>query len=75
MTDVSALDKLSQLEERVDDQLNRAEAMSQLEQGTLENRFRQLENQTNVDAELEELKRQLFGPTIEEVPPTALPQE
>jgi len=75
LTDVSALNKLDQLEERVDDQLNRAEAMTQLEQGTLENRFRQLETQTNVDAELEELKRQLFGPTGEEVPPAALPQE
>ncbi|HEU4325119.1 MAG TPA: PspA/IM30 family protein [Roseiflexaceae bacterium] len=57
--EISALDKLDRLEERVDDQLNRANAMSELEQGTLESKFRDLERDQEVDAELEELKRKL----------------
>lgn len=73
LSDASAMDKLGQLESRVDDQLLRAEAMAQLEAGTLENRLQQLEAQSDVDAELAELKRQMFGPTVEEIPDTALP--
>lgn len=59
MGQISSIDKLSQLEERVDDQLNRAEAMAKLEQGSLEARFADLEKQTEVDSELAELKRKL----------------
>lgn len=56
---VSAMDKLDQLEERVDDQLNRAEAMAKLEQGSLEARFQDLEKESEVDSELAELKRKM----------------
>lgn len=56
---ITAMDKLDQLEERVDDQLARAEAMAKLEQGSLEARFQNLEQQTEVDSELAELKRKL----------------
>ncbi|PDW01662.1 PspA/IM30 family protein [Candidatus Viridilinea mediisalina] len=59
MGQVSAIDKLAQLEERVDDQLNKAEAMARLEQGSLENRFANLQQQTEVDSDLAELKRKL----------------
>jgi phage shock protein A len=59
MGQITAMDKLDQLEERVDDQLNRAEAMSKLEQGSLEARFQDLEKDTEVDAELAELKRRM----------------
>lgn len=59
MGQVSAIDKLDQLEERVDQDLNKAEAMARLEQGSLENRFANLQEQTEVDAELAELKRKL----------------
>ncbi|NJK79351.1 MAG: phage shock protein A [Chloroflexaceae bacterium] len=63
LSSTNVLDKLDRLEERVDDQLNKATAMAELEAGSLENRFRELEAQSEVDAELEELKRQMF-PTI-----------
>lgn len=56
---ITAMDKLDQLEERVDDRLARAEAMARLEQGSLEARFQNLEQQTEVDSELVELKRKL----------------
>lgn len=56
---INAMDKLDQLEERVDDRLARADAMAQLESGTLESKFRDLEHDQEVDAELEELKRKL----------------
>jgi phage shock protein A len=56
---VSALDKLDQLEDKVDDRLARAEAMTQLQTDTLENRFANLEKDAAVDSELEELKRKL----------------
>lgn len=59
MGQITALDKLDQLEERVDDDLARAEAMSKLEQGSLESRFRDLEKESEVDSELAELKRKL----------------
>jgi phage shock protein A len=55
----SAIDKLDQLEGRVDDRLAEANAMAQLEGDSVENRFRQLEQDSAVDSELEELKRQM----------------
>ena len=57
--DLSAMDKLDQLEEKVDDRLARADAMAKLEGGTLESKFRDLEKDQEVDAELAELKRKL----------------
>ncbi len=59
MGKISAVDKLDQLEERVDDELARAEAMAKLEQGSLEARFQNLEQASEVDAELAELKRRM----------------
>lgn len=59
MGQISTIDKLDQLEERVDDQLARAEAMAKLEQGSLEARFRDLEKESEVDSEMAELKRKL----------------
>nr|PZN23916.1 MAG: phage shock protein A [Chloroflexota bacterium] len=58
-TEISALDKLDQLDRRLDERLDRAEAMAKLEGDTLENRFRDLERQSEVDSELAELKRRL----------------
>ena len=59
ISEASPMDKLDQLEERVDDRLNRAEAMNQLQAGTLETRFRDLERDSQVDDELEALKRRM----------------
>jgi phage shock protein A len=59
MGKISAMDKLDQLEEKVDDQLARAEAMAKLEQGSLESRFKDLEKDQEVDSELAELKRKM----------------
>jgi phage shock protein A len=56
---ITAMDKLDQLEEKVDDRLARADAMAKLEQGTLESKFRDLEQNQEVDNELAELKRKL----------------
>jgi phage shock protein A len=56
---MNALDKLDRLEEKVDDRLAKANAMAQLEGDTLENKFRDLEKQSEVDSELAELKRKL----------------
>jgi phage shock protein A len=56
---INAMEKLDDLEERVDDQLARADAMSKLEEGTLESKFRDLEKESEVDAELAELKRRM----------------
>jgi phage shock protein A len=58
-SEVSALDKLDQLEQRVDERLDRAEAMAKLEGDTLENKFKDLERDTEVDAELAELRRRI----------------
>jgi phage shock protein A len=58
-SEVSALDKLDQLEQRVDERLDRAEAMSKLEGDTLDNKFKDLERDTEVDAELAELRKRL----------------
>jgi phage shock protein A len=57
--DINAIDKLDQLEERVDDRLAKADAMAKLEGDTLESKFRDLERDTEVDSELAELKRKL----------------
>ena len=54
-----ALDKLDQLEERVDDRLARADAMAKLEGDSLENKFKDLERDQEIDSELAELKRKL----------------
>src|SRR5215212_11840594 len=56
---ITAIDKLDQLEERVDDRLAKADAMSKLEGDSLENKFRDLERDSEVDSELAELKRKL----------------
>jgi phage shock protein A len=57
--DISAMDKLSQLEERVDDRLNQADAMAKLDRGTLESRFEDLQQDQELNAELEALKRSM----------------
>lgn len=54
-----ALDKLDQLEDRLDDRLAQADAMAKLEGDSLENRFRDLEKESAVDSELEELKKKM----------------
>jgi len=56
---VSALDKLDQLEEKVDDRLAKADAMAKLEGDSLDARFKDLEKEQEVDSELAELKRKL----------------
>lgn len=55
----SALDKLDKLEQKVDERLDRAEAMAQLEGDSLDKKFADLEKDTEVEAELAELKRRL----------------
>ena len=57
--DISAMDKLDHLEEKVDDRLARADAMAKLEGDTLDSKFRDLERDTEVDSELAELKKKL----------------
>jgi phage shock protein A len=57
--DISAMDKLDRLEERVDDRLAKADAMAKLEGDTLESKFRDLERDSEVDSELAELKKKL----------------
>jgi phage shock protein A len=57
--EISAMDKLDRLEEKVDDRLARADAMAKLEGDTLESKFRDLERDTEVDSELAELKKKL----------------
>ncbi|MBX0326837.1 PspA/IM30 family protein [Oscillochloris sp. ZM17-4] len=56
---ISAMDKLDDLEDKVDDRLAKAEAMAKLEQGSLETKFRNLEKDQEVDSELAELKRKM----------------
>ena len=53
------LDRLDQLEERVDDRLARADALAQLDRGTLESRFEALEADQELDAEFAALKQSL----------------
>jgi phage shock protein A len=55
----NAIDKLDALEEKVDDRLAKADAMAKLEQGSLENKFRNIEKDQEVDSELAELKRKM----------------
>jgi phage shock protein A len=57
--DISAIDKLDRLEEKVDDRLARADAMAKLEGDTLDSKFRDLERDSEVDSELAELKKKL----------------
>ena len=57
--DISAMDKLDQLEEKVEDRLARADAMAKLEGDTLESKFRDMERDSEVDSELAELKKKL----------------
>ncbi|HEY0607905.1 MAG TPA: PspA/IM30 family protein [Herpetosiphonaceae bacterium] len=57
----NALDKLGQLEERVDDQLAQADAMARLNRGTLETRFEDLEANQELDQEMAELRRKMGG--------------
>lgn len=59
LSDISALEKLDQLEDRIDDRLAEADAMTKLEGDSLENKFRDLEQDQAVDSELAELKRKL----------------
>ncbi len=56
---MSSMDKLDRLEDKVDDRLAKAEAAAELEAGSLENQFRDLEMTSGVDSELEELKRKM----------------
>ena len=57
---VTVMDRLDQLEERVDDDLARANALEQLNRGSLEARFEALEEDQELEAELQNLK-QLTG--------------
>jgi phage shock protein A len=57
----NAMDKLGQLEERVDDRLARADAMAKLERGTLEARFEELSANQELDQELAALRRKVSG--------------
>lgn len=59
LNNVNALDKLDQLDQRLDERLDRADAMAKLEGGTLESKFRDIERDQEVDSELAELKRKL----------------
>ena len=61
LSQTNAMDKLGQLEERVDRQLAEADAMAQLERGTLESRFEELEGNQELDQELAALRRRVGG--------------
>ena len=56
---VTAMDKLSQMEERVDDQLARSNAMAELEGDSLDARFEDLEQNSAIDDELAALKAKM----------------
>jgi phage shock protein A len=56
---VTAIDKLNQLEDRVDYELLKSEAMAELEKETLENEFKELAEASEVDSELEQLKQKM----------------
>jgi phage shock protein A len=58
-TTVSSMGKIDQLEEKVDDRLAKAEALTELESNTLDNQFREMEMTSGVDSELAELKRSM----------------
>jgi phage shock protein A len=59
MGKISAMGKIDQLEEKVDDRLAKAEALTELESNTLDNQFREMEMTSGVDSELAELKRSM----------------
>lgn len=61
LSSTNAMDKLAQLESRVDDQLAQADAMARLEKGTLESRFADLEADQELNAEMEALRRKMGG--------------
>ncbi len=61
LSSASAMDKLDRMEERIDARLAQAEAMSKLEQGTLEARFADLERNQEVEQELAALRRKISG--------------
>lgn len=61
LSSTNAMDKLAQLEGRVDDQLAQADAMARLEKGTLEARFADLEADQELNSELEALRRKMGG--------------
>lgn len=56
---ISAIDKMDELEEKVDDQLAQADAMAKLESGSADAQFSELQTQSQVDSELAELKQKL----------------
>ncbi len=56
---ISALDKMDELEEKVEDQLAQADAMAKLDSGSVDAQFSELETQSQVDSELAELKQKL----------------
>ncbi len=64
LSQTNAMDKLGQLEERVDRQLAEADAMAQLERGTLESRFEELEGNQELDQELAALRRRVGGESV-----------
>jgi phage shock protein A len=55
----SAFEGLSRLEERVDERLDRAEAMAELEGGALESRFEDIDAEAAAEEDLAELKKKL----------------
>jgi phage shock protein A len=59
MGKISAMGKIDQLEEKVDDRLAKAEALTEIESNTLDNQFREMEMTSGVDSELAELKRSM----------------
>ncbi|MDP9315950.1 MAG: PspA/IM30 family protein [Chloroflexota bacterium] len=61
LSSTNAMDKLAQLESRVDDQLAQADAMARLEKGTLEARFADLEADQELNVEMEALRRKMSG--------------
>lgn len=61
LSSTNAMDKLDQLESRVDDRLAQADAMARLEKGTLESRFADLEANQELDHEFEALRRKMSG--------------
>lgn len=61
LSSTNAMDKLGQLEARVDDQLAQADAMTKLEKGTLESRFADLEADQELNSEFEALRRKVSG--------------
>ncbi len=56
---VTAIDKLNQLEDKVDYELLKSEAMAELEKETLEHEFAKLAATSEVETELDQLKQKL----------------